>query len=338
MRTPRWLAIAVAVAALAGCGEGSDPGTTERPGPPPKLREVEVSLNRELGPEHAGLLMSEANGYFADAGLEVLLSSPASPAWPVRYLLSRLVDADFAVSHLPQVAISVENGHPITAVGSLIPEPTAAFIWLKESGIRGVADLKGKTIAVPGLPFQRSFLESLLVRSGVKLEDVKLRYVGYRAVPTLASGRADAIFGGSPQLEGIELRSLGRKPVITPVGSLGVPVYDELVLITTADLAAREPRWVRDFIAAWSRGTAAAARNPQAVLRAIEEGGEPSPVSSRKAREAQIAAILPILSRDGYMDPGQAEGLIGWMQSQGIIEKTSVSDLLTNELLPETEG
>lgn len=339
MRTVGWLAIAVVAAALAGCGGGSGPETAERPDPPPEPREVEVSLNRELGPEHAGLLMAQANGYFADVGLEVLLSSPASPAWPIRYLLSKVVDADFAVSHEPQVAISIENGHPITAVGSLIAEPTAAFIWLEGSGIESVSDLKGRTIAIPGLPFQRSFLESLLSRAGVKLEDVKLRYVGYKAAPALARGGADAIFGAAPQLEGVELRSLGHEPVVTPVGSMGVPSYDELVLIARADLVSREPQWVRDFMAALSRGTAAANRNPQAVVRAIENSGEPSPVSSRKAREAQLAAILPILSRDGYLDPDQAEGLIDWMHEEEMIEKEiPVSELLTDEFLPQPEG
>lgn len=339
MRTARWLPIAVVAAALAGCGGGNSPETAERPGPPPQLREVQVSLNREVGPEHAGLLMAEANGYFAEAGLEVALSSPASPAWPVRYLLSELVDADFAVSHEPQVAISIENGHPITAVGSLIPEPTAAFIWLEGSGIKSISDLKGKTIAIPGLPFQRSFLEALLSRAGVKPAEVKLRYVGYKAVPTLVRGGADAIFGAVPQLEGVELRSLGRKPVITPVRSMGVPPYDELVLIATTDLVSRDPQWVHDFMTAVSRGTAAATRNPQAVVRAIEGSGEPSPVSSRKARESQVAAILPILSRDGYMGPEQAEGLVDWMDREGMIrKKIPVSELLANEFLPQPEG
>lgn len=335
----RWLTLLAAIFFIAGCGGEGPKTAVEGRDKPGKLREVGVSLNRQVGPEHAGLLMAEANGYFADVGLKVSLTSPASPMWPVRYLLSKLVDSEFAVSHEPQVAISIENGHPITAVGSLISEPTAALIWLKGSGIESVSDLKGKTIAIPGLPFQRGLLESLLARSGVKLEDVKLRYVGYEAVPTLVSGRADAIFGGSPQLEGVELRSLGRKPVITPLHGTGIPPYDELVLITTTDLASREPQLARDFLAALARGTAAAVRNPQAVVRGIENDAEPSPVSSRKARESQVAAILPLLSRDNYMDPEQAEDLIDWMHGEGMIRKRiPVSELLTNEFLPQPEG
>lgn len=329
------MAAVLAGVLLVGCGEGSGPETVERPNPP---REVEVSLNREVGPEHAGFLMAEANGYFADVGLKVALTSPASPTWPVRYLLSDLVESDLSVSHEPQVAIAVDNGLPVVAVGSLVSESTAALIWLKGSGIEDISDLKGRTVAVPGLPFQVDFLESILARSGLRPDQVKIRYAGYGAVPALIDGSADAIFADAPQLEGVELRSLGRKPVIAPVRSEGIPPYDELVVITTPDLAAKDPQLIRDFLAALSRGTAAAIGNPQAVVREIEAHVEPSPVSSRKAREAQVAAILPLLSEDGYMDPEQAEDLVDWMHGEGMVErKPPISELLSNEFLPQPE-
>jgi putative hydroxymethylpyrimidine transport system substrate-binding protein len=300
---------------------------------------VRITLNRFVGPEHAGILMAEANGYFADVGLEVILDPPGGPIAPILYLLSELVDSDFSISHEPQVARAGENGRPIVAVWSLISAPTAALIWLKGSGINSVIDLKGKTIAIPGLSFQAGLLESLLARSGLTLEDVKLTRSGYDAVPDLLGGRADAIFGGSAQLEGVELRSLGRKPVITPVRSSGVPTYEELVLIATDDMVSKEPELIRDFLSALSRGAAAAIRNPRAVVREIESHIEPSSVSSRKAREAQVAAILPLLSETGYMDPAQAEDLVDWMHSEGMIpEKIPVSELLTNDYLPQPEG
>lgn len=328
------LTLLVVPIGLTGCGGGESSSAEEDATLPRGLREVRVSLNRYVGPEHAGLLMAEANGYFADVGLKVVLDPPGGPRPPILYLLSKLIDSDFSVSHQPQVVIAAENRRPIVSVGSLIASPTAAFIWLKGSGIESVSDLKGKTIAVPGLRFQVSFLESLLARAGLKLEDVKVRSVGYDAVPDLVDGHADAIFGGSSQLEGIELRSLGREPVITPVRSMGIPSYEELVLIATDELASEEPDLIRGFMSALSRGTAAATREPLAVVNEIERHIEPSPVSSRKAREAQVAAILPLLSEGGYMDPEQAERLIAWMHAEGMIEdEPSVAELLSNEFL-----
>jgi putative hydroxymethylpyrimidine transport system substrate-binding protein len=325
----------LAALAFVGCGGGS-PAETTSAGPPPEPREVWVSLNDYEGPEHAGLMMAEANGYFADAGLQVRLGSPANASRAIRYVLSDV--SDLGVSHLPQVAISQDKGSPIVAVGSLISQPTAAMIWLKGSGIEGIADLKGKTVAIPGLPFQKALLVSVLERAGLKLSDIELRLVSYKSVPVLISGKADAIFGGSENVEGAELRALGLEPVVTPVQDLGVPPYDELVVFAPSDRVAEEPQLFRDFLAATSRGTAAAIRNPRRAIEVVENGVEPNPDATRKGMRLGVEATLPLLSESGYMDPGQAEGLMEWMRSEGMIrEEIPVSALLTNELLPQPE-
>jgi len=333
MRRIRWLLLLAAIFFLAGCGEKG--GSSTAPDHPAKLREVRVSINDNVGAEHAGLLMAEANGYFAEVGLEVVVDPPATPTWPIRYLLSDLVDSDISVSHLPQVAIAIENKLPIIAVGSLISKPNAALIWLRGSGIESVSDLKGKVVAIPGLPFQARIVEHLLSRAGLGIDDVKIKYVSFELAQTLASGKADAIFGGSPQIEGIELRSLGKKPVVTPVQSEEVPSYNELVLITTNEFAAKETQLIKNFMGALSRGTAAAARNPHAVIREIENNPEPRPVSRPKTREEQVKATLPLLSKTNYMDPAQARRMIDWMHREGMLrQELPVSKLLTDEYLP----
>jgi putative hydroxymethylpyrimidine transport system substrate-binding protein len=332
MRGVRWLTLLAAVA-LGGCGGGA-PAATTAEGPPPEPREVWVSLNNFEGPEHAGLMMAEANGYFAAQGLEVRLGSPTNPSRPIRYVLSGT--SDIGVSHLPQVAISQENEKPIVAVGSLIAQPTAAMIWLKGSGIKRISNLKGKTIAIPGLPFQKELLRSVLARSGLKLTDVNVKLVSYESVPVLAGGRADAIFGGSGNVEGAELRSLGLDPVIVPVHDLGVPPYDELVLFVTRDRLAGQPQLVRDFLVAVARGTAAAVRNPRRAADVVVNGIEPNPRASREGIRVGVEATLPLLSESGEMDPDQAQRLLDWMQSEKMIRRAPpVSELLTDEYLSQ---
>jgi putative hydroxymethylpyrimidine transport system substrate-binding protein len=326
--------VLLAAVALVGCGGGSSSGTTSG-GPPPEPREVWVSLNNFEGPEHAGLMMAEANGYFADQGLEVRLGSPSSPSRPIRYVLSGT--SDMGVSHLPQVAISQENEKPIVAVGSLISQPTAAMIWLRGAGIDRISDLKGRTVAIPGLPFQKELLQSVLEGAGLKLADVKLKLVSYSLVPVLVSGRADAIFGGSDNVEGAELRARGLEPVVTRAQNLGIPPYDELVVFAPNDRVAKEPQLIRDFMAAVNRGTAAAIRDPQRAVEVVENGVEPNPDSTRKGMRLGVEATLPLLSESGYMDPDQAQGLVDWMYREGLIlRKPSVSELLTNEFLPQS--
>jgi putative hydroxymethylpyrimidine transport system substrate-binding protein len=327
------LAVLAVAAALAGCGGGDSSTGTAAPGLPPEPRAIEVSMNNYEGPEQAGFLIATANGYFEDVGLDVATGSPANPSRPIRYVLSEI--SDLGVSHMPQVAMAIENGKPIVAVGSVIAQPTAAMIWLKDSGIASVSDLKGKTVAIPGLPFQKELLRSVLERSGLKLSDVKLKLVSYKSVQVLASGKADATFGGSANVEGAELRALGLKPVVTPVQDLGVPPYDELVLFAARDRVAKEPQLIRNVLAGLQRGTAAALRNTSRAVEVVEGAIEPNPEATPKGLRLGTEATLPLLAESGEMDPAQAERLVEWMYGKGMLrKKLPVSELLSNEYLP----
>jgi putative hydroxymethylpyrimidine transport system substrate-binding protein len=321
-----WAAIA-AVALLAGCGGGSDAETTD-----PAVdhwRGIVVTLDGLHSAENVGLLMAERLDYFDEVDLGVeLRDGPISPERPVDYVVSQAVD--LAVSHEPQVVLEREAGQPLIAVGSLVPEPTAAMIWLEKSKIGGIADLKGKTVGVYGLPFERALLDSILARAGLNGDAVEVKTVGYETVSSLIRGEVDAVFGSSGNVEGAELETRGLKPVVTRVQSLGVPAYDELVVIARPERLREDPRLIPDFMAAVARGTAAAIADPKAAAEAIVE--ESDVALSKEATEASLEATLPLLSRDGQMDPDQASRLVDWMHEEGLIRrKLPVSDFLTNE-------
>jgi len=279
--------------------------------------------------------MAEKRGYFVDAGFSnVFTLVPVNPVRSVKNVVNGA--DDISVSYTPQVVLAKEKGAPIVIVGSLVSQPTDAMIWLKGAHIGGIPDLRGKTIAIPDPPFQKEFLRSVLARGGLTLGDVKVKSVGYKSVSALVSGRADAIFGASWNLEGAELESRGLKPVITRVQNLGVPAYDELVLIARTDRVADDPQMLRAFTAAVARGTAAAIENPKSTVNAIDSAVESNPEADRRATEAGVKATFPLLSESGYTSPAQVGHLIDWMHEQGMIKRTlPVSSLLTNDYLPQ---
>lgn len=317
----RWLVVVGLAILLAGCGEGSSADTADtnaKPPPEPKLREVPMTLDGTFGPENAAIPMAIQEGYFEDVGLNLHAMVPSPPSRPVKYVIERVVDV--AVSHEPQVVMAQASGRPVVALGSLVAEPTMAMIWLQESKIDGVADLKGKTIAIPGAPFQEKLLEAVLRQAGLTLADVKLDVVEHKLLPALVSGRADAIFGGSGNVEGEELEVRGLKPVVTPVTELGVPSYDELVVIARPDAVAKDPELYRRIMAAIRRGTAAAIADPEGATEAIITGldGEGYPVN-RRAIEAGLAATSPLLTPGERLDRKQKSELADWMRREGLL-------------------
>jgi putative hydroxymethylpyrimidine transport system substrate-binding protein len=345
-------ALIVAVVLFSGCGGSQDAATetgsttAEEPAPsaaektmalyagepsPTFPRPLSVCLDGEMSAANIAIYTASKKGYFADVGLTVNTGTPILPRRPVPYI--SVYTSDIAVTQQPQVALGKEKGAPIVAVGSLISQPTAAMIWLKRSGIRGIADLRNKTIAVPGIPYQEGMLESILERSGVALDDVRVKRVGYRLAPVLLEGEADAIFGGSWNIEGVALRERGAKPVIKRVQELGVPSYDEDVIITRADRAAREPEVIRKFMSALRRGVAAVRRNPGFAVKLLESSPHEFE-TGKKEKYAQVRATLPLLSPTGYFDPNRARRLLNWMHGQGMIRREPSSEqLFTNQYL-----
>jgi putative hydroxymethylpyrimidine transport system substrate-binding protein len=300
------LALVAAALLLAGCGDDGGAETVETrtdrqeqtkpPKPAKNLKSIEITLDGYPNAENVGVWMAEERGYFEDAGLEVSIHTPVTPLLPVKYVADRTVD--LAITNGPQVAVAKGKGVPVVAIRSLLPRPTAAMIWLRKSKIGSLSDLKGKTIAIPGVPFQEDLLESVLEQAGLTLADVEVEQVEHLLVPALVSGRADAIFGGSWNVEGVELDSRGLEPVITRVEDLDIPAYEELVLITRRDRLAKDPKSIRAFTAALARGTAAAIEDPEEATDVLlEQSGK----SNRKAIEAQLEATLPLLSKTGRM-------------------------------------
>ena len=154
-----------------------------------------------MSPADVAIQMAYTKRYFATSASRC---SPASRFGRAGRSLVAAYTDDIAVAQQPQVALAKDHGAPIVAVGSLVSQPTAAMIWLKGSGVKDVADLKGKTIAAPGIPYQDEMLESILEKAGLNPDDVEVKHVGYKLMPALLHGKADAIFGGSWNVEGVD--------------------------------------------------------------------------------------------------------------------------------------
>lgn len=332
------LAVGAVAVLLAGCGSGSDDTTAAETAPPAKpktpLKEMSITLDGYSGPENVGVLMADWENYFEEAGLKVTVYSPNGPSRPVEYTAGEIVDV--GISREPEVVLAQSKGVPVVAIGSLVSEPTASMIWLGKSQIKDVSDLKGKTIATAGLPIQEELLKSVLVNAGLSLADITVKDARYDMVPALAKGRVDAIFGASWNLEGIQLEEMGLDPVVTKVQDLGIPDYDEYVVIVRRDRLKKEPQLFRDFTAAVSRGTSTAIEDPDLAFEVVNEDVESDYRVTPEVREAQAEATVPLLSENGEMDQAQAESLVDWMYSEGMIrKKVPVSSLLTNAYLPQ---
>jgi putative hydroxymethylpyrimidine transport system substrate-binding protein len=349
-----WLAVVVLVAlAMVGCGGGSGgdasgagstegtgaagierAGAAEQQAPGPRLdfrdskgpATMYVAMDGFDSAETVSFLMAEKLGYFRKVKISPVTLSPVSPKLTIPDVVKG--QDVIGVAHGPEAVAARAKGAPIVIVGNVLQQPTAALIWTKESGIKGIADLKGKTIAIPGLPSQITFLNNILVEGDLGETDVEVISVGNNLVRSLVNGRADAIFGGSANVEGVDLKSRGFEPVITPVTELGFPNYDELVLVARRDVAEANPKLIRDFVKAVARGAYAATNDPKEATKVLEASGEKNPETSPEAMQEQVPATVGMLSDSGYVDPARFQHLIAWMAENEMVPAYPVEELL----------
>jgi putative hydroxymethylpyrimidine transport system substrate-binding protein len=332
LRLTAALGAAVVLAIGTGaCGGGGDPST----GSPTNPQPFTLDLDWYVNPDHAGIYTAIDKGFFRQVGLDVKPQVPSDPSAPIKEVAAGRVD--LAISYEPEVLLAADKGLDVEAVGAVAGSPLTSLISLPGGGIASAADLSGKTVGTAGIPYQSDYLETILQTAGLSPSSAEEVNVGLNLLPALIGGRVDAILGGFRNIEGVDLQLRGLQPRIVPVDQLGVPTYDELVLVARKSTVDDHPEAIRAFIEALGRGTDYARAHPQEAANALISAGKGlDPMQTR----AEVAATLPLLAPPqgkpyGYMDPNAWRAYAAWMAEHDLISSApNPSDVLTDELLP----
>jgi putative hydroxymethylpyrimidine transport system substrate-binding protein len=326
------LLCALLAAVVAGCGEREEP----QPGAPP-AQPLELVLDYLPNADHAGIYAAQAGGHFRAAGLDVRLRSPSDPAAPLQLVVGGR--ADVAISYEPELLLARDRGARVQSFAALVQRPLTSVTSLAGRGaVRRPADLRGKRVGTAGIPYQEAYLRSILERGRVPQSAVRQVDVGFNLTPTLLSRRVDATLGAFWNVEGVELRRRGRDAVVVPVDRLGVPTYDELVLIASEETVRERGALLRRLMQALTRGH-------EDVRRDLAAGVDPLLRAARGLRrdlaEAQVQATLPVFfpeDRDrpfGWQEPAEWDAYARWMGRNGLLEDPRVVQrAFTNEFLP----
>jgi putative hydroxymethylpyrimidine transport system substrate-binding protein len=325
------LIAALSALALAGCGEKKETVT----GSPSSAQQLTLMLDWVPNADHAGIYQALADGDFAKAGLNVHVQVPSDPATPLKLLAAGKIDA--AISYEPEVLLSRNQGLALVSVAAIVQRPLTSIVSIGSKHIKTAAQLRGKRVGDAGIPYQHAYLTTILAHAGVPASAVKEINVGANLVPAMLSSRVDATLGSFWNVEAIQLAALHKRPNVIHMEQVGVPDYDELVLVVRKDTIVNHPDVVRRFVQAMARGYEAVRRDPQtaaANLVKASSGLDP------KLQLASIKATLPAFFPEnpsnpwGWQDPKRWAAYGQWMlKNQLISNPNAVLDASTNELL-----
>ena len=303
---------------------------------PPATEPFDVSLDFYVNPDHVGIYEALDEGLFADAGLDVNPRVPSDPSAPIKQVAAGQVD--LAVSYEPEVILARDQGLDVVAVAALVDGPLTSVISLPEAGIQGPADLAGKTVVTAGIPYQAAYLQTSSARQGLtpprSIRSTSASTSCSRCSPA-APTRCSA---ASSTSRGSTWPSAATNPTVMPVDQLGIPTYDELVLVADADQVRDDPGPIRDFIAALAQGTADARDDPAGATDALLKA---APDLDPDLTKAEVDKTLPLLGPEkghpyGYMDPAEWEHFAQFLAAQGQIDAAPKADeMLDDGLLPK---
>jgi NitT/TauT family transport system substrate-binding protein len=181
-------------------------------------------------------------------------------------------EIDFTANFPPALIIPIDAGQPITIVAG---EHIGCLELFAKESIRSVADLKGKSVGVPGLgSVQHVFVSSMA--SHVGLDPVKnINWVtssSPKPMELFAEGKIDAFLGLPPEPQELRARNIGHVIVNSAIDRPWSQ-YFCCMLAANRDYVRRHPVATKRFLRAIIKATDLCATQPERVAQQIVDGG-----------------------------------------------------------------
>jgi putative hydroxymethylpyrimidine transport system substrate-binding protein len=295
-------------------------------GPAAAADKLTLLLDWFVNPDHAPIIVAQERGYFADADLEVEIVAPADPPDPPKLVAAGR--ADLAISYQPQLHIQVDQGLPLTRIGTLVATPLNSLVALEDGPIEQIADLEGRKVGFSVGGFEDALLGAMLAEHGLALTDVELVNVNFALSPALLSGQVDAVIGAFRNFELNQLEIEGRSGRAFYPEEEGVPTYDELIFIAN-NAALDDPRLPR-FLDAVEQGVLYLLNHPDdSFALFINDRPELGDELNRRA----WADTLPRFAlRPGALDTARFARFAKFLEAQGLIKSSAPVETYAVEL------
>jgi ABC-type nitrate/sulfonate/bicarbonate transport system substrate-binding protein len=298
---------------------------------------VTIMLDWTPNTNHNGIYAAAAEGFYADANLEVEILEPADVS------VEQSLDAglvDFGVGFQDWSSFAIADGANVVSVAAIIQHNTSGFASIAANDpIESLEDLSQLTYGGYGLPdLENAFLNTLLSCDDLEWNTDNYLDVGFAdPIELMERDRIDFswIFFGwqgvAAELAGNELDG-----VMLMDYADCVPDYYTPILLTSGAMIDEQPEVVEAFVNATARGYAFSIENPEAaadiLLEAAPELDADLVLESSIWLAEQYQADA---ERWGEQSLDVWQGLTDFFVEQGIIaEAFDVEGVFTNEFLP----
>ena len=345
LKTPRLYAaalLALATCLVAACASNAPAGGAGGSSAAAAPATLKVELDWVPNPDHVGLYYAQNKGIFAHNNLTVNFLTPSNAADPIK--LVGLNKVDLAISYESEMFYGQQENLPVTAVATVIPVPLNSLIVTPKDHVTSLSQMAGKKVGITGIPSDGAIYTTMLKAGGLTPSQVPSVTVGFNLVPSVLSGKVDAIIGGYRNVEAIQIaQESGQKPTVFPASALGVPSYAELVLVANRNRLASDKAYadaVRRFVKSLVAGTNAARKDPSGATQIMEQVSQYK-VDFLKVSVPYTTTLLkpPAGTKTGCINVANWQSFGNWMKQNKLIKITPNASLIaTDKYMPYSCG
>lgn len=310
MARARLLAVLSTVLALvlSGCGGAADDGRT-----------IRIALDWTPNTNHTGLFVAQAEGWFAEAGLDVEFL-PYNSSSPDTLVSSGA--AEFGISFQDSFTFSKAAGADITSVMAVLQHwGSEIAVRADRADITSPADLDGAVYGGFGGPGEEPKMRAVIQGAGGRGEFSTV-VLGTSAYEALYAGEVDFT---EPFVawEGVEAELRGEPLKTFRYTDFGFPDAYSVLLVGNTPWLQEHPEQADAFVAAAQRGYTLGADDPDRAARILLDANadvltEPELVvrSQRMLAERYLRAADGTV---GTQTPEQWAGYSGFVFDSGVL-------------------
>ena len=242
----RWLTFVILAALLAACGASAPAAQpTSAPAAAAQPREITLAMPYIPNVQFAQYYLADKKGYYAAEGLKIKFDYNFETDVVQRVAQGTV---QFGMASGDSILLARANGLPVVTLATVNQQFPTVFFSKAEQNIKTPADLKGKTVGIPG-HFGASYigLLALLYANQLKESDLKVQDIGFAQVAALSEDKVQ-VASGYGNNEPILLDQQGIKVNVIKVADF-YPLASDGIIGSEA-LVKAQPEVVRGFVRA----------------------------------------------------------------------------------------
>lgn len=301
--------------------------------------------------EFAPLMVAEAKGYFAEAGIDHRIVDGGPGKNPVPTVAVGQAQFGLATSGLHLIAArTARDPVDVVAVGALYQTAPSAYLTLRAPSDPDPVpkDMEGKTVGVQA--GSEYFIRAIARKNGA--DEAKIRIVTVQAnAEPLMVGRVD-FFSGWITNQAYQIEVEAAKPDAPPAlkgktwkalrfADWGLPAYSDVVF-TTRKVTEENPELVRAYLRAVSKGMRFILDHPQEAVEIvarfpgqIEDAGK----LAWRWRVQNPLFVSPDTERNGllWMSPQTWDQMAGFLhEAKEVPRLVAASEMMDGRFFPGT--